>query len=201
VARLLGRRYGCRQPFITTALLGVVGDSKSAPPAYQPALAPLVNNGAPVDQTTFPYIHAFAGYHVANLNGTLAAYLAGISATAPLAWLVNVGVNDITDATSQATFETELGGILDKLHAKHASAAVLVAIPWRRGYDSQADTMAGWVANVLSTRSAWASVGLDERVTLKAGDDGATYTASDGIHPNVAGYIVTAQAWATAMGY
>jgi lysophospholipase L1-like esterase len=186
---------------MTTAMIGAVGDSKSVPPAYEPALAPLVNSGAHVDQTTFPYVHAFAGYHVANLNGTLAAYLAGISSTTPLFWLVNAGVNDLTDGTSQASFEADFAGILDKLHSKHASAVVLVAIPWRRGYNSQADTTAGWISNVLSTRSAWASVGLDERVTLKAGDDGATYTASDGIHPNAAGYIATAQAWAAAMGY
>lgn len=53
--------------------------------------------------------------------------------------------------------------------------------------------------SVLSTRSSWAHPGIDERLILEGGDDGATFTA-DGVHPTDAGYELEATAWLSVLG-
>ncbi len=114
--------------------------------------------------------------------------------------LVNIGANDLTLFTPQATYETNVGLTLDALHAKWSKAQFYLMRPWRRDRDTESATMATWITNILSTRSAWAAVGPDEAVFLKAADNGVTYT-TEGVHPNVAGYALTAAEWQLAMGY
>lgn len=116
--------------------------------------------------------------------------------------MVNLGANDVELAPFpvQATWETNLGYILDAFKAKWPLAQIYVMRPWRRGEAADCNTLAGWIANVLAARAAWAFVGPDERVFLEGGDDGVTYT-TDGVHPNAAGYTLTAQQWATSLGY
>lgn len=115
--------------------------------------------------------------------------------------LVNIGANDATAGTSEANFKTAYGSILDKVHAKWSGAKVYCMLVWVRDYLSQCNSINTWIAAVIADgRSSWAFVGPDERVFLEGGDDGVTYTA-DGVHPNHAGYLLTAAEWQEAMGF
>lgn len=113
--------------------------------------------------------------------------------------MLNVGVNDL-GVTSESDYETYLAYTLDAVHVAWPSCKVRVAYPWKRGYDTQSDTMAGWIDTVLATRGAWASAGHDERVWLKGADNGATMT-HDGIHYSTAGNAEAARQWKTVLGY
>lgn len=115
--------------------------------------------------------------------------------------LVNIGANDATAGTSEANFKTAYGSILDKCHTKWPDAKIYCMLVWVRNYLSQCNSIDTWIAAVIADgRSAWAFVGPDERVFLENGDDGVTYTG-DGVHPNHAGYLLTAQEWQSAMGF
>jgi len=111
---------------------------------------------------------------------------------------VNLGANDVLSLPSQATIEANIAHVLDAYHAKFPSAALYVDYPWRSGADAACDTLAGYIDNVRGSR-AWALAGLDERTTLKGGDNGATYYA-DGVHPNAAGHAYWAALLKSALG-
>jgi lysophospholipase L1-like esterase len=142
------------------------------------------------------------GAKVSDMVARLAADLAVRGANVPYkAMLVNLGVNDMAAMPAEAAWEADLATILDAAHAKWPTMKVYVMRPWMRGKNAESNTMAGWIATVLSTRGAWAFAGPDERVFLENGDDGVTYT-SDGVHPtNPAGYALTAAQWKTVLGY
>lgn len=110
---------------------------------------------------------------------------------------VAIGANDA--GVAQATFEAAFGSLLDKLHAKWANAHAYCSLPWVQGQDAAMDLIAGYIANVVATRSSWAHIGPDERIVIEGGDDGATNT-DDGVHPNRLGHIAWAAAWKTSMG-
>lgn len=115
--------------------------------------------------------------------------------------LFNLGVNDVAQGLpSQAVWEANLAYILDAFHAKWPNIQVYVARPWYRANPAGCDTIAGWIANVVTARAGWATLGPDERVWLEGGDDGATMT-SDGTHYSAAGLIENAAQWQTVMGY
>lgn len=117
--------------------------------------------------------------------------------------LFNLGSNDaagIPTNPTQAEWEADIGYILDAMRVKWPSVKVYMMRPWRRNYNANCDTMAGWIDNVISTRATWAILGPDERVFLENGDNGVTYTV-EGVHPNPAGYALTAAQWQTALGY
>lgn len=156
--------------------------------------------GYPVSFGTLDsYWHGEAGQTSVTIASSIASILASMSGLDADWLLLNLGANDFVAGTSQAAYETAMGQILDAAKVKWPNLQASVMRPWRRGYDAEAASMAGWVSNVTSTR-AWAHVGPDEAVFLKGADDGATYT-SDGVHPNAAGYALTATQWQTAMGY
>lgn len=134
----------------------------------------------------------------ASARAGIGAFLAGVSVTADYA-LVNLGSNDIGTLPPEATWKSDYAAVLDALRTKWPSVSVLVARPWRRGSNANADTLATWISDVIASRP-WAALGTDERVYLKSSDDGATYT-SDGLHPNEAGYLVAASLWQAAMGH
>jgi lysophospholipase L1-like esterase len=114
--------------------------------------------------------------------------------------LVNRGASDMQAMPAQVDFETDLGNILDAMHAAYPLAQVYVMRPWRRYYGTEADMLATWIGNVVGARAGWANLGPDERVFLENGDDGTTYT-TDGVHPNAAGYALTAAEWLSALGF
>lgn len=113
--------------------------------------------------------------------------------------LINLGANDVSVSLNETVWKDNMGTLMDAYHAKWSSAQVYVMRPWRRGKATECNTLAGWIADLVSARSPWAHLGPDERVFLENGDDGATYT-DDGIHPNAAGYALTAAEWMAAIG-
>jgi lysophospholipase L1-like esterase len=113
--------------------------------------------------------------------------------------LYNLGANDVTALPAQATWETNTAYILDAMHTKWPNAHIYLMRVWVRGEAADCNTLATWQDNVLATRSAWAHAGPDERIFLENGDNGVTYT-TDGIHPNHAGYVLTAAQWKAVIG-
>lgn len=119
---------------------------------------------------------------------------------APEAVLMNIGVNDLTAGTAEATYEAELTGAIDAYRTQYPSATVYVAYPWRQGKSVQAATMKTWIDAVIATYPSGVAAGHDETVWLEGGDDGATMT-SDGIHYSAAGQAECADQWQTVLGY
>lgn len=129
------------------------------------------------------------------------AYLAAFTdpAAAPDWVLINLGSNDFAaiDAATltQAAWEADMGYVLDAIHAKWPQAMVGLMRPIYIGFETAVDLYDDtWIPAVLSTRSSFAVAGPDERVFLPGHMDGAT-------HPDESGFILTAAAWQTAMGY
>jgi lysophospholipase L1-like esterase len=205
ITRLYNWGAGSFRPFVSVATFTApggaffaYGDSKTAANAFQP---------------TFQQSMAVAGYTLTldskGTNGIDAATLAtqvdadmADASRNPYVGLVlyNIGSNDSVSLPAEATWKANTAYILDALHAKWPNAKVGVARPWRRGFGAACNTLATWISDLVTARSAWALLGPDERVFLENGDDGVTYTA-DGIHPNVAGYALTSARWKTTMGY
>ena len=141
---------------------------------------------------------AVGGRSTAAAAAAVDAELAATNGT-PDYILYNLGANDAS-VLVEATWKANTAYILDAMHTKWPNAQIYMARPWRRGYASNCNTIATWQDSVMSTRS-WVHVGPDERVFLENGDDGARYT-SDGVHPRAQeGYIVTARAWQSALGF
>lgn len=163
---------------------------------YRAALAAAVPRG--VDYTG---VDAANGKTVNLLKTGVDAFITTVSMR-PDFVLLNIGANDFFLGTGSAAYQSDLAYTLDAAHVAWPFARILVAKPWRRTYDTESDTMAGWIDTVLATRGPWAAVGIDERATpgLKNGDDGVTYT-TDGIHPNAPGYALVATQWQAVLGY
>lgn len=140
------------------------------------------------------------GATVATMAGRIVADLAAADPAAPDYILLNLGANDVSALPAEATWKADLATVIDGMNAKWPATKVYLMRPWRRGEATDCDTLAGWIADVVAARSAWAFMGPDERVFLENGDDGVTYT-SDGIHPNAAGYALTAAQWKATLGY
>lgn len=173
------------------------GDSKTTAAGYPPLLETAINATRGLDYRVT--VGSVGGATVAIRAASIAADLAAL----PLRVndvLINLGSNDVSALPAEATWKADLSAILDAMHTQWPSAKVYVMRPWRRDYATECDSLATWIADVISTRSAWALVGPDERVFLENGDDGVTY-ATDGVHPNAAGYALTAAQWQTVMGY
>jgi lysophospholipase L1-like esterase len=113
--------------------------------------------------------------------------------------LLNLGVNDMSAGTSQAAYISNLQYVLDQVHARWPAALVYIAYPWKAGFDTQANAMAGWVDTVVASRS-FARHGHDERIWLKGSDNGASETI-DGVHYSVTGENLLWPLWKTILGY
>jgi lysophospholipase L1-like esterase len=112
--------------------------------------------------------------------------------------VLNIGVNDLAAMPAEATFKTNYAYILDAIRTKYPSAPIVISKVWAIGEDADAATWATWVDTVLATRP-WATVGCDESITLKAGDNGAA-RMFDALHPNTLGHQSLAAAYKTALG-
>lgn len=173
--------------------LTFMGDSKTAGFPFQSELL------ASINANYSPHQLATSNWTTANLNSAATAWLAAATDT-PDFVLINIGINDAAVGTSQAVFESEMGALLDKIHARWASTQILLMLVWGRGYEVGCDVIDDtWIPSVLSTRGSFASVGPDERVFLKGSDNGFTNT-NDGVHANAAGNHETALAWKAALG-
>jgi hypothetical protein len=194
-----------------------VGDSKSLGITWPVPFEASINAAG----TRWQRVATLAGVgrsaHVA--KSTIDADLAALPATpAPEFLCLNLGTNDVggddpndvyyLDADQDgAEWTAKVQYIIDAVHTKWASCQVYIMRPWRPDYnggvyqaklDHIGDTL---IPNAISGR-AWAHLGPDERVFLENGDDGATYIAPapDRIHPNMAGYALTAAQWKATLG-
>lgn len=140
---------------------------------------------------------ARSGYTVALMKPLIDADIA-VRYDAPSHILCNLGANDVNTVIVQASFESDYGYILDAFHERFPDARIIVALVGRQSFDSQCNTLNGYIANVVGARSSFASIGPDERLLLKGSDNYATYTV-DGVHPNPAGHVVMAAAWKLAI--
>lgn len=146
---------------------------------------------------------SIGGATVADLAARVASDLASRPAQDGMSYqhvLITVGANEVSTLPAEAAWKANLATVIDAINAKWPAAKVYVALPWRRNYPTECNSLATWIASVISTRGAWAFVGPDERIYLENGDNGTTYTY-DGIHPNAAGELVAATQWQAVMGY
>ena len=117
--------------------------------------------------------------------------------------LMNWGANDMENTLVEATWVSQYGALISYCHTRFPNAKFYLSYPWRRGYDSQAATLHGWINTVIANANAAGIVtfaGVDEAVTIKAGDDGATNT-DFGVHYSAAGAAAYAAAMKTILGY
>lgn len=181
-----------------TNRIATIGDSKTTMPTsagrWQPVFLAAVGAG-----WNESYRLGRGGAGVVNMPEFIAADAAR-EPTNPDYILVNIGVNDLGGVLTETQWRLQFAAILDNLHTKWPDALVYCAKPWKRGQDATSLTMADWIDAELATRSAWAFVGLNEYVIIRAADDGAAYT-TDGIHySNPAGNAAAAAGWIAAMG-
>lgn len=177
----------------------LVGDSKTNLSSFDHYLAFAIEEGQNIGAyCSRPDKIGIGGAGVATINTNMATYLSTRNHV-PDYILVNLGVNDF-DTQVEGTWKSDYTDILDALHAKWADARIYCMKTWRQGYDTQADTQAGWLDAVIATRSSFTFAGPDERVWLKGGDDGATMT-TDGIHYSTAGQAEALLQWKASIGY
>lgn len=171
------------------------GDSKSLG-GYQPGLLADLNDE---HAETWTYeTCALGGATVASKLATIETDLGAVVRTPEIA-LLNLGANDVNSLPSEAQWTADYLATLDAIHARWPACQCYIMRPWRRGYASQCNSLATWIAAIVAARSSFAHLGPDERVFLENGDDGATYT-TDGTHPNAAGYALTAVQWRSVIG-
>lgn len=117
----------------------------------------------------------------------------------PVHVLINLGVNDITsNLPDQTTWQNNYIHILDEMHVAWPSAMIHITKPYKAGYDTSCDVLAGWIDNIIAARPAISVLLDDERAWYKPNI--ATYS-DDGVHYNAAGQTAAAAAKKTAMGF
>ena len=142
-----------------------------------------------------------SGSTVASSEASIATVLAGMDDTGdPVNVLCNWGANDVNVLPAEAMWKANYLAIIDACVAKWPQAKVYLTRPWRRGYATQCDTLAGWINDIVAARPGVVSVGDDERVWLENGDNGAAMT-SDGIHYSASGQAAKALQVKAVLGY
>ena len=144
------------------------------------------------------------GNSVSVLGASMSAFLdCPESALAyPTYVLMNFGYADMLGATpNQTTFQNNYLAMVDAVVAKWFNAEIYIDYPWGVLADGNYAAVKGYLQNVIGSRSM-CHAGVDQGVTLKGGDNGATYT-QDGVHfnSNAAGKTAYAAAMQAAMGY
>lgn len=118
---------------------------------------------------------------------------------------MNWGANDMNGSLTESTWVSQYGSLVSYLHGRYPNAEFWIAYPWRRGYDTQAATMRGWVDSVISNCAGIGVVchaGPDEAVSIKASDNGLLETDAGGVHyTNPLGVGLYATAMKAALGY
>lgn len=150
---------------------------------------------------------AVAGKTVATLKSSIDDYISGHSINAWVdknIFLINLGANDVGGALDEATWKANYQYIIDAILAKWPYAKIYIAKPWRRGYATECNTLAGWIDNLITSNAitypGQVFLGHDEQGWLEGGDNGATMT-TDGIHYSTAGHAECASQWLTILGY
>lgn len=201
-ARGTSNEYSYLNSFFLTSRpqrLFAVGDSKTAGDDW---VQLLINSLATATSQNWEEVsprYGISGYTAAQMKTYIDANLSSVAGTAHRA-TINLGANDMSSMPVQATFKANYTSIIDSLRAKWSGIKIYCALPWRQGLDSDSNTLCTWILDVIATYPSNVYAGLDERVTIKAGDNGVTNTV-DGIHYSAAGETAAAAGWLTAMGY
>ncbi len=142
------------------------------------------------------------GATVANYAAIIDAKLAEVTTGEPprVDVLCNWGANDVGALPAEATWKANYLTIIDAVSAKWPQAKIRITKPWRRGYATQCNTLAGWIDDIVAARPGVAYVADDERVWLENGDNGVALT-TDGVHYNAAGTTAKVTQAVAAMGY
>lgn len=178
----------------------LLGDSKTARSGWP---VPLASQALQRDNRVYmPKNGGVEGATVATASAGIAAILANMpddpDGDGPILVLMNWGANDMLAMPVQATFEANYLTIIDAVHTKWPTALIYLARPWRQGKATESTTLATYIANVRAARSSYTFLGMDERVWLEGGDNGAT-NSSDGVHYTTAGYTAAANAWTAVL--
>lgn len=102
--------------------------------------------------------------------------------------LLNWGVNEMSEvgvSLDGATWKANYSYIIDHVHARFPNAKIFITYPWAVNQDAAAATMHGWIDDLLVTHAGYLYPGVDEAVTLKWTDNGATRTdlaTGSGVH-------------------
>lgn len=100
----------------------------------------------------------------------------------------------------QTTWQNNYLSIIDAIHTTYPNAKIYISKVWRRTFNTECDTLAGWIDNIVAARSAFVFVADDERGWMKGADDGATMT-TDGVHYSAAGETEKVNQMKTVLGY
>lgn len=165
---------------------------------YQPSLISLLNASNPGTRGWDYGVLASGGENSVQIQAHIDADLNTIESYKSFEWiLVNLSINDVQhspDGYPDASV-TAIGYILDAAHTRYPNTEAFLMRPWGVNLDAGCDAFAPLIDTVISTRP-WAHLGPDERTFLKT--DPFNLMA-DSVHPNAAGYAVTAQEWADIM--
>lgn len=176
----------------------IIGDSNSIPSNSWPGtLTGDMNVSATPDNWSNDNIAA-AAQGAAYFSTNISTLLAGQLDNHTLA-LINIGVNDF-GVLADPGWTTDMLVTIDALKSKWPTIQVYLMRPWKRGFDTDADTYAGYIDNIVAARSSFVHLGPDERVWLKGSDNGFTNT-TDGVHYSAAGEAECVNQWLTYLGF
>jgi lysophospholipase L1-like esterase len=195
--------------FVEKSTMGIfaVGDSKTEATAdnfvgYPVYLAAQLTTSA-VDCYERPLRYGIGGYKVAQMLAYATTHLPNETQT-PHYITINLGINDTAGALpiNGDQWKADYGALLDLLHAKWPDAKIGLMRVGKRTVDANVITAITsmddvWIPQLIAARP-YCFLGPDERVFLEAGDDYASLTV-EGVHPNHAGHVETANQWYAAI--
>lgn len=134
------------------------------------------------------------------VSGATVAYMAswvpaniGAQNRTPDYVLCNLGANDSSSLPAKATWIADYSTIIDTVLAEWPDTQIYIAKPWVQTNEANCNTIAKWIDELVASYGANVDHGIDERIFLENWGSYATY--SDGVHPNHAGYALTAAEW------
>lgn len=189
----LGRYF----PGVILNYLFAVGDSKTADDAWLQWLAHTLDRRGAIKYNELLPRFGVPGYTAATLRAYVDTNLAAVTGTANVITL-NLGANDVGALPAEAAWKADMIAMIGAFRAKWPQCHIYIARPWRRNYATECDTLATWIADIVAGYPSGVHLGMDERVWMENGDDGAAYT-TDGIHYNAAAQPIAAAAWAAVI--
>jgi lysophospholipase L1-like esterase len=177
-----------------------IGDSKTDNEIYREPLRDALKTASGSRWVEMPTQIGISGITTALMAARCDAdivSMAGIQS--PREIIINLGANDVNGSALADDFETNTRYIVNAYHTAFPLSNIRLTKIWKRGA-AVAVAAANVIISAIYLDYTWLKPGIDEALFLEGGDDGATYT-TDGVHPNVAGGILEADAWKTAIGY
>jgi hypothetical protein len=172
----------------------MLGDSKSTNDnAWEKMLVEKLN----LDRTTrswsleLPQNLAHSGYGVTTIKSYIDAWLTSHTYDAAKKYIfLSTIVPETIDTMlpDKATCLAEFQYIIDAVKTKFPNAVFCLGKWWKRDYDANCLTWAGWVDEMIADNPGVCFDGIDENVVTKGADNGYTNTY-DGVHYSEAGHV------------